>query len=33
MEQDGIKKTGSCHLFRHAMATHMVDNGADTRFI
>lgn len=29
----GIKKTGSCHLLRHAMATHMLDNGADTRFI
>lgn len=33
MEQAGVKKTGSCHLFRHAMATHMLDNGADTRFI
>lgn len=33
MGQAGIKKTGSCHLFRHAMATHMLDNGADTRFI
>ncbi|MES9906145.1 MAG: site-specific tyrosine recombinase XerC, partial [Sedimenticola sp.] len=33
MNQAGIKKTGSCHLFRHAMATHMLDNGADTRFI
>ncbi|HEV2278289.1 MAG TPA: site-specific tyrosine recombinase XerC [Acidobacteriaceae bacterium] len=26
-------KTGSCHLFRHTMATHMHENGADIRFI
>jgi integrase/recombinase XerD len=24
---------GSCHLFRHAMATQMLENGADIRYI
>lgn len=28
-----IGKKGSCHLFRHTMATLMLDNGADIRFI
>lgn len=28
-----IGKKGSCHLFRHTMATLMLENGADTRFI
>jgi integrase/recombinase XerD len=28
-----IGKRGSCHLFRHTMATLMLENGADVRFI
>ena len=29
----GITVPGACHLFRHAMATHMMENGADIRYI
>jgi integrase/recombinase XerD len=32
-ERAGIAKPGATHLLRHACATHMLDNGADVRFI
>jgi integrase/recombinase XerD len=33
IDRSGIKKEGACHLFRHTMATLMLENGADIRFI
>jgi len=29
----GIRKPGACHLFRHSMATAMLEGGADVRFV
>ena len=33
LNDSGIGKRGSCHMFRHTMATLMLENGADIRFI
>lgn len=33
VKASGVKKPGSCHLFRHACATQMLEGGADIRFI
>ncbi len=33
MKKSGLNKPGACHLFRHSMATAMLDGGADVRFV
>lgn len=33
LDRAGVHKAGACHLFRHTMATVMLDNGADLRHV
>ena len=33
VETSGIAKQGACHLFRHTMATLMLEGGADIRYV
>jgi integrase/recombinase XerD len=33
VNKSGVRKSGSCHMFRHTMATLMLEGGADVRFI
>jgi integrase/recombinase XerD len=33
VKASGVNKPGACHIFRHTMATLMLENGADIRFI
>jgi integrase/recombinase XerD len=33
LQQAGLKRKGCCHVLRHCCATHMLENGADIRFI
>ena len=33
IRNSGVAKSGSCHIFRHTLATAMLENGADIRFV
>ena len=33
LREAGLKRKGCCHVLRHACATHMLENGADIRYI
>jgi len=33
VERSGVNKQGACHLFRHTLATLMLEGGADIRYV
>jgi integrase/recombinase XerD len=33
LERAGLRHKGCCHILRHTCATHMLENGADIRYI
>lgn len=33
LREAGIDKPGACHILRHSMATHMLEGGADVRYV
>jgi len=33
IREAGIDKPGACHIYRHSLATHMLEGGADVRFV
>ncbi len=33
IESSGVNKDGACHIFRHTMATLMLENGAELRYL